>query len=118
MNEHVVLMLEIQDLTSKARELESGELADLEQTHFGMDPSDAATQLREKAEELQEELPPNVRSRFKLIADRFDRAVVPVIGGTCFGCYVSIPTATAGEQDPNSTVQSCETCGRFIYILT
>ncbi|MEX2467179.1 MAG: hypothetical protein WD995_09725 [Gemmatimonadota bacterium] len=118
MNEQLVLLLEIQDLTSKTREIESGELGELEQSHFGMDPDAAATTLREKAAELIADLKPNIRARFQAISDRVDRPVVPVIGGTCFGCYVSIPAATAGEQDPNAEVQSCETCGRFIYILS
>jgi len=117
MNEQLVLMLEIQDLTSKAREIESGELGALEKAHFGIDPIQAVTTLRAKAEELLGELDPNVRERFKRVVGRVDRAVVPVIGGTCFGCYVSIATATAGEQNPNSAIQNCESCGRFIYIL-
>ena len=117
MNEQLVLMLEIQDLTSKARELEGGELGDLEETHFGVVPAEASGTLRGKADELLEMLQPNVRSRFKQLVQRTERAVVPVIDGTCFGCYVSIPTATAGEQDPNAALQTCETCGRFLYIL-
>ncbi|MDZ7779877.1 MAG: hypothetical protein U5R14_08085 [Gemmatimonadota bacterium] len=117
MNAQLVAMLEIQDLTSKARELEGDELGDLERAHFGVNPEEAASTLRQKADELLEELEPRIRQRFRTISGRVDRAVVPVIGGTCFGCFVSIPTATAGEQDPNATLQSCETCGRFIYIL-
>lgn len=117
MNEQLVLMLEIQDLTSKAREIESGELGDLEKAHFGVEPATAVHALRAKADQLLDELQPSVRARFRRVAARVDRAVVPVIGGTCFGCYVSIPTATAGEQHPNAAIQTCETCGRFLYIL-
>lgn len=117
MNGQLVLMLEIQDMTAKAKEIESGKLGDLERAHFGMDPAAAIETLLEKSEELVEELRPNVRERFRKMVKRFDRAVVPVVGGMCFGCYVLIPTATAGEQDPNADLQSCESCGRFIYIL-
>lgn len=117
MNEQLVLMLEIQDMTAKAKEIESGELGTLERAHFGMDASAAIQTLRQKAEELVEELNPNIRDRFRKMVKRMDRAVVPVISGMCFGCYVSIPTATAGEENPNADLQSCETCGRFIYIL-
>lgn len=117
MNEELVLMLEIQDLTSKAREIESGELGDLEEAHFGIEPATAVKALRGKAEKLLADLGPNVRGRFSQLVKRVDRAVVPVIDGTCFGCYVSIPTATAGEQNPNAGLQTCETCGRFLYIV-
>ena len=117
MNEQLVLMLEIQDLKSKAREIEGGELRNLERTHFGVEPDQAVSALRSKASDLMERLAPNVRGRFKQLVQRADRAVVPVIDGTCFGCYVSIPTATAGEQEPNAELQTCETCGRFLYIV-
>jgi len=117
MNDQLVVMLEIQDLRSKAREIEEGDLAEIEREHFAMDPDEAVSRLNEKAESLADALSPGVRARFRKLAERFDRAVVPVIEGTCFGCYVSIATATAGEQDPNTTLQSCETCGRFLYIV-
>ncbi len=117
MNEQLLVMLEIQDLKSKAREIERGELGDLEETHFGVDPDQAVTALRNKATELMGGLRADTRGRFKALAERADRAVVPVVDGTCFGCYVSIPTATAGEREPNSALQSCESCGRFLYIL-
>lgn len=117
MNEHLVVLLEIQDLLSKAREIEEGEMATFERAHFGVEPAAAAGQLRDKASELEAGLPQSVRQRLKKVAGHVDRAVVPVIGGTCFGCFVSIPTATAGEGAPNADLRSCETCGRFIYIL-
>jgi predicted nucleic acid-binding Zn-ribbon protein len=117
MNEHLVILLEIQDLTSKAREIESGEMAELELEHFSVVPTEAADRLRVKATELEEELPAPIRQRLRRIAGHVDRAVVPVIGGTCFGCFVSIPTATAGEDHPNADLRVCENCGRFIYIL-
>lgn len=117
MNTALVLMLEIQDLRSKAREIQKGALGEIEQEHFDLDPSDAVQRLTEKADGLAQDLPPGIRSRFAQLATRFDRAVVPVIEGTCFGCFVSIASATAGEQAPNTNVQSCESCGRFLYIV-
>lgn len=117
MNPHLVTLLEIQDLTSKARELEAGDLGALERSYFGVEPAEAAARLREKANELEQDLPTPIRQWLRKVAGHVDRAVVPVIGGTCFGCFVSIPTATAGEGDPNEHLRSCETCGRFIYIL-
>jgi predicted nucleic acid-binding Zn-ribbon protein len=40
-----------------------------------------------------------------------------VIEGVCYGCFVSIATAKAGEDEPNKVLRTCETCGRFIYVL-
>lgn len=118
-NEQLVALLEIQDLRSKARELRGeGELEALEQEHFNIDPAEATAQLEERIVALEAELEPRIRSRYGRVKDTFDRVVVPVINGVCYGCFVSIATAVARDQDPNEAVRSCETCGRFIYILS
>ena len=41
--------------------------------------------------------------------------MVPVIHGTCYGCFTAVPTATAGERDPNASITTCQHCGRFLY---
>ena len=82
-----------------------------------MDPAAAATQLESKIGELEDELDVPIRRRYDRMAGRMDRVVVPVIAGTCYGCLVSIPTAAAGDRDPNSVLHTCEHCGRFLYIL-
>jgi predicted nucleic acid-binding Zn-ribbon protein len=40
-----------------------------------------------------------------------------VINGTCFGCFVSIPTAVASESDRNESLRYCDNCGRFLYLV-
>ena len=119
MDAQLTMLLEIQDLTAKVRELRAGSgLGQLEEKHFGIDPESAAKQLEQKIGELEDRLDDRVRRRYDRIVGRFDRVVVPVIAGTCYGCLVSIPTAAAGEVDPNEQLQSCEHCGRILYILT
>ena len=119
MDDQLIVLLEIQDLMAKVRELRAGsELGKFEKKHFGMDPDDAATQLESKIGELEDALDERIRRRYDRIAGRMDRVVVPVIAGTCYGCLVSIPTAAAGDHDPNAELHTCEHCGRFIYILT
>ncbi|MBW3534463.1 MAG: hypothetical protein KY453_04490 [Gemmatimonadetes bacterium] len=118
MNPQLTLLLEIQDLRAQARELRSESQAGrMEQEHFELDLDEAMAQLEEKATELEEELEARVRRRFRRVASSVDRAVVPVLKGVCYGCLTAIPTATAGEESPNETLQSCENCGRFLYIL-
>lgn len=119
MDAHLTVLLEIQDVTAKVRELRSEtELGKLESEHFGMDPQAAADELEAKVSELEDRLDDRIRRRYDRIATRVDRVLVPVINGMCYGCFVSIATATAGEQDPNAQLQTCENCGRFLYILT
>ncbi len=118
-NAELTLLLQIQDARAKIKELRADtDLGRLEREHFGIDPEEAAAQLEKRVVELEGELSPNVRSRYARIAGHLDRVVVPVIAGTCYGCFVSIPTATVGEGDPNAILQTCEHCGRFLYILS
>ncbi|MFW6206832.1 MAG: hypothetical protein ACOC5J_02755 [Gemmatimonadota bacterium] len=119
MHSQLALLLELQDLRSQLRELESGERAEeIEAEHFNIDVQQAAEDLREKIAELEDELAPQVARRYRRILKSLDRVVSPVINGVCYGCFVSIPTATARDKDPNEQLQSCENCGRFIYIVT
>jgi hypothetical protein len=121
MNPQLQLLLEIQDLRGQHRELGSKEggpgLGFLEEEHFGVDPAQARDTLEEKIGELVEQLSPTIRARYQQIAPSRDRVVVPVIHGVCYGCFVSIPTATAGDRDVHQDLASCQSCGCFIYVL-
>jgi hypothetical protein len=119
MDVQLTLLLEIQDLAAKAEELEGdSDLGVLERNHFGIDPGEAAATLRIKMAELEAQLSDPVRRRYRQIAGHVDRVVAPVVAGTCYGCFVSVATATSGGSDPNAALQTCEHCGRFLYFLT
>ncbi|MEX0935663.1 MAG: C4-type zinc ribbon domain-containing protein [Gemmatimonadota bacterium] len=112
------LLMELQDLRAQHRELGSEVGAgEVEEEHFHIDLAEARDQLRLKIEELEEGLSSPIRARYDRIAPSRDRVVVPVINGVCYGCFVSIPTATAGDRESHHDLQSCEHCGRFLYIL-
>lgn len=115
MNETLVTLLEIQDLRSKLDEFERQ--PEIEEQEFNVDIDAAQEQLREKIDALSDGLEDRVRRRYRQIAASVDRVVVPVINGICYGCFVSIATARAADQDPNADLKSCETCGRFLYIV-
>jgi predicted nucleic acid-binding Zn-ribbon protein len=118
MHPQLILLLELQDLRSQHRELAAGSGTDeMESTQFGIDVTAAAAELRKKIGELEDALSPPMRSRYDRIVAGLERVVVPVINGMCYGCFVTIPTSTAREQDPNAELRSCQHCGRFIYIL-
>lgn len=119
MHPQLVLLMELQDLRAQKRALhqDSGETVGLEEEHFNLDRSRAVELLEEKIESLKDTLTPQLRTRYERIAPQRDRVVVPVIQGTCYGCFVSIPTATAGDQIGNTLVETCENCGSFLYIV-
>lgn len=118
MHAQLETLLEIQDLKSQRKEL--GELTgerQVEEEVFNVSVDDAIRQLDAKIEDMENSLPSAVRNRYRRLSSRTGRAVVPVIRGTCFGCFVSIPTAVASEADRNEDLRYCDNCGRFLYIV-
>jgi len=117
MNSQLMLLLEIQDLhLLRTALLEEPGFEQVEEKHFNIDPRAAAESLDEKISELKRGLDPAIQRRCERGFPTLGRMVVPVIGGVCYGCFVSIPTSRTG--DGNRSVETCESCGRFIYVLT
>lgn len=116
MNPQLEILLEIQDLKTQRKELDASE-RQMEEEFFGISIDDALRQLDEKIGEMEESLAPPVRHRYRRILGRHPRVVVPVIGGTCYGCFVNIPTAVASDAERNQEISHCENCGRFLYLI-
>lgn len=117
MHPQMMLLLEIQDLhLQKNALLEEPGLTEVEEGHFNIDPQEAAEALDQKIGELKEQLSPSIKNRCERGLPTLGRMVVPVIGGVCYGCFVSVPTSRTGEM--NQGIQTCENCGRFIYFLS
>jgi predicted nucleic acid-binding Zn-ribbon protein len=118
MNPQLEILLEIQDLKTQRKELEGmTSERQVEEEVFNVSIEDALRQLDEKIEEMEESLAPPVRSRYRRISGRHPRVVVPVIRGTCYGCFVNIPTAAASAADRNRDISHCDNCGRFLYLI-
>lgn len=109
-------LLEIQDLKTQRRELsETPREREMQEEVFGMAVEEAVEQLDRKIEEMEASLEPSVRSRYQRVAGKRTRAVVPVIGGTCYGCFVAVPTALSSDAARNDELSFCDSCGRFLY---
>lgn len=118
MHPNLETLLEIQDLKTQRRELaETGGERDVQEAVFGLSVDDAVRQIDEKVTEMEASLPPQVRSRYTRVSARHARVVVPVIRGTCYGCFVQVPTALASDADRNEEVRTCQSCGRFLYLI-
>lgn len=117
MHPQLEILLQIQDLRSQRQELaESQEGREIEATQFHVDIDEALKKLDEKVAEMEQELTPHVRNRYQRIAAGRGRVIVPVINGTCYGCFVAIPTALLSELGENDDVRHCDNCGRFLYV--
>lgn len=119
MHPQLMLLLELQDLRSQREALESeSDIEQVETEHFNIDTNEALEELDRKISELEDDLEDQVRTRYDRVRKSMERVVVPVINGACYGCFVTIPTATYKDHDPNDEVRACQHCGRFIYVLT
>lgn len=119
MDPQLTLLLELQDLRSQLREMVDGASAgELEREHFNIDLDAAREDLQKKIDELEADLSPQIRDRYHRILPHRERVVVPVINEVCYGCFVSIPTATARDHESQTELRSCENCGCFIYVLS
>ncbi len=117
LNPQLEILLQIQDLRTQRKDLLVTEPArKVEEEEFHIDVDEAVRMIDEKIAELRESLAPNVRARYDRVASAHRRVVVPVLGGTCYGCFTMIATAAAGSRR-NDIIQSCENCGRFVYII-
>ena len=117
MHPNLETLLELQDLKTQRRELAEAGEREVQETVFGLSVDDALKELDQKMVEMEEALPPPVRNRYRRSSAKHPRFLVPVIRGTCYGCFVSVPTALASDADRNEEVRTCQNCGRFLYLI-
>jgi predicted nucleic acid-binding Zn-ribbon protein len=117
MHAQLETLLELQDLkTQRSDLLEEEQGGNFEKEVFNISIDEAIAQLDEKIGEMEATLDPPVRNRYQRLASR-GRFIVPVINGTCFGCFVSIPTAVMSDAERNRDLRHCDNCGRFLYLI-
>jgi predicted nucleic acid-binding Zn-ribbon protein len=117
MHPQLEILLEIQDLKAQKKEMsEAAEESsrEIERKVFRVRPDDAVAHLEEKIEEMEDALEQEVMTRYRLVAGRRTRAVVPVLNGICYGCFMAMPTAMLRTNDQ---LRWCESCGSFVYFL-
>lgn len=72
--------------------------------------------LDERRRETSKDIPLPVLSRYEFIRERLDYPViVPVFGGICSGCNISIPPQSYIELQKGKQILSCPNCQRLIY---
>jgi predicted nucleic acid-binding Zn-ribbon protein len=117
MHPQLELLLELQDLKAQIRELEAAaeeSSLEIETQFFNVKPDDAVAQIQSKIEEMEAALDPEVETRYRRIAKRRIRPVVPVLNGVCYGCFMAMPTAVSHR---NEQIRWCENCGSFVYFV-
>lgn len=114
MNEQLRLLIMLHDLDLQLRELRNQEARKIEEKH-GFKLVDHSHELIQAREELVSKLDPALFSRYELLMQKYGRAIVPIVHGVCYGCFILLPTAEAYQEDKNERVSTCSNCGRFLY---
>ena len=117
MHPQLEILLELQDLKAQMKEMVDAEEESahkIEREVFQVKLEDAAAKLEKKIGEMEKALEPDVASRYQRVGSRRPRAVVPVISGVCYGCFMAMPTSVAST---NETISWCESCGSIVYYV-
>lgn len=105
------LLIALQDLLQLKRDL-----ADNRYEELGFETGDA-TAIDDEIESLTAEIDPAIMRRYDSIRRKYDRPLVPVRRGVCYGCFVKFPTARIAEMDGRDAPILCESCGRMLYLI-
>lgn len=112
MSEHLLRLVALQDLDDMIRETKDQVHAKkLEEMGFAME---GLEDLKAARDELADSIDKVLLSRYERTAKRLGRAVVPVTGNICLGCFAVIPTAYTSTENREKILQ-CENCGRILY---
>lgn len=108
-NETIERLIALQDLRQLRQDVEQDAYADL-----GFEKPDTE-RIEREIQDLRSGIDPRFLTRFDRIATRFDRPLVPVRKGVCYGCFVRFATALESELHESDSPLTCESCGRLLY---
>lgn len=112
MEEQVKLLVALQDLDLMMREANDADTSsEMKQMGFKLDGMAALGQAREN---LAKRIRPQLLNRYERLAKSYGRAVVPVTGNLCLGCFVTLPTSYPSLKSKDSFL-TCQNCGRILY---
>jgi len=112
LSEHLLRLVALQDLDDMIRESKDKTLAKkLEDMGFAMGGQE---DLQAARDELATGIDKGLLSRYERAVKRLGRAVVPVTGNICLGCFAVIPSAFVSAENQEK-IQHCENCGRILY---
>ncbi len=105
------LLVALQDIDLMLKELD-----DVKQLGFEV-RTEGAEALQKAREELTQKIGKPLLGKYERLRARYKRAIVPVKGDTCLGCFMRLPTYLITHKDKHNQIITCEGCGRILYWL-
>ena len=116
MNGPLMLLIALQDVDEMIQEARDPEKQSaMKKLGFKVTNLDALVSSRKK---LADQLDKRTLTLYERMRTRYGRAVVPVEGQICLGCFMNLPTRNIGAStERKDRVEVCENCGRILYWL-
>lgn len=114
MNRELEKLISLHDLDVMISDLANKDIRRQEKK-LGLSPASVADELKKMRDELASTIVRKNRDLYDQLAGYYGNAVVPVINHRCSGCLTQLPTAFFASPDKNDQVETCPSCGRFIY---
>jgi len=112
MEEQIKLLLALQDLDLMIKEAEDSDTSnEMKQMGFKLE---GIAELQGARDNLAKRIRPQLLNRYQRLARSYGRAIVPVTGNLCLGCFVTLPTSYPSLKTKNALL-TCENCGRILY---
>ena len=112
MEEQIKLLVALQDLDLMLREAKDNDTAEeFKQMGFKLD---GIAELQKAREDLAGRIEKRLLNRYERVSKSYGRAIVPVTGNLCLGCFVTLPTSYPSLQTKDEFL-TCENCGRILF---
>lgn len=79
------------------------------------DSAEMLASFDEKLEQIRKHVDPALFQRYEKVKQHYAAPIVPVIGGKCSGCNMSLPMVMLKRLNAPDAVLECENCGRILY---
>ena len=79
------------------------------------DSAEMLASFDEKLEQIRKDVDPALFQRYEKVKQHYAAPIVPVIGGKCSGCNMSLPMVMLKRLNAPDAVLECENCGRIRY---
>lgn len=114
MNKVLEKLISLHDLDVMISDLANKDIKKQEKK-LGLSPDSAIAELNKMRDQLASTIDRKYRDMYDRLAGHYGNAVVPVVNHRCSGCFTRLPTAFLASPDRNVQVETCPSCGRFIY---